>query len=89
MSLHAHAVPDIPEDTAQIAKAVFRKGNSYMTMRDELGTFFTDDQFVDLYPADGQPAFSPWRLALVCVRRRSTSHGLSIGSMKFRVLKRV
>ena len=67
MSLHAHAVPDIPEDTAQIAKAVFRKGNSYMTMRDELGTFFTDDQFVDLYPADGQPAFSPWRLALICV----------------------
>jgi transposase len=38
-----------------------------MTMRDQLGTFFTDDQFVDLYPANGQPAFSPWRLALICV----------------------
>jgi transposase len=36
-------------------------------MLDELGTFFEDDQFQDLYPADGQPAFSPWRLALVCV----------------------
>jgi transposase len=67
MSLHPRYVSDIPEETARIAKAAFRKGNPYMTMRDELGTFFTDDQFVDLYPLDGQPAFSPCRLALVCV----------------------
>ena len=38
-----------------------------MQMRDLLGTFFTDDQFADLYPADGQPAYAPWRLALVSV----------------------
>jgi transposase len=38
-----------------------------MQMRDLLGTFFTDDQFADLYPTDGQPAYSPWRLALVSV----------------------
>lgn len=38
-----------------------------MQMRDVLGTFFSDDQFTDLYPADGQPAYSPWRLALVSV----------------------
>mgnify|MGYP005854292093 CR=1 FL=1 len=67
MSLHPRFVPDIPEETARIAQAAFRKGNPYMKMRDELGTFFTDDQFVDLYAVDGQPAFSPWRLALVCV----------------------
>ena len=67
MSLRPRYVPDIPEETARIAQAAFRKGNPYMKMRDELGTFFTDDQFVDLYPLDGQPAFSPWRLALVCV----------------------
>lgn len=53
--------------TVQVAQKAFRKGNTYMQMRDLLGTFFTDDQFIDLYPADGQPAYSPWRLALVSV----------------------
>jgi len=38
-----------------------------MKMRDELGTFFTDDQFQDIYPPEGQPSFSPWRLALVSI----------------------
>ena len=38
-----------------------------MQMRDALGTFFTDDQFAGLYPADGQPGYTPWRLALVSV----------------------
>jgi len=61
MSLHPRYVPDSPEETARVAKVVFRKGNPYMKMRDELGIFFTDDQFADLYPHAGQPAFSPWR----------------------------
>ena len=38
-----------------------------MTMRDRLGTFYTDWDFVDLYPRKGQPAASPWRLALITV----------------------
>ncbi len=38
-----------------------------MQMRDALGTLFTDDQFTDLDPADGQPGYAPWRLALVSV----------------------
>jgi len=67
MSLHAQPVPRPPEATAKIARRAFRKGNVYMQMRDLLGTFFTDDQFSDLYPADGQPAYAPWRLALVSV----------------------
>lgn len=67
MSLKPRQIPDIPEETVRIAKSAFRKGNPYMKMRDELGTFFNDEQFLDLYPIDGQPAFSPWRLALVCV----------------------
>ncbi len=65
MSLQAQPIPPIPELTAKIARRAFRKGNVYMQMRDVLGTFFTDDQFADLYPADGQPAYAPWRLALV------------------------
>jgi len=43
-----------------IAQKVFRKGNLYLIMRDELGTFSEDDQFQDLHPVDGQPAFSRW-----------------------------
>jgi transposase len=57
MSLKPRQIPAIPEETIRIAKAVFRKGNPYMKMRDELGTFFSDEQFLDLYPIDGQPAF--------------------------------
>src|SRR5579871_801879 len=38
-----------------------------MKMRDQLGTFFEDKQFVDLFPPQGQPAEAPWRLALTCV----------------------
>lgn len=67
MSLHPQAIPSIPDLTAKVARRAFRKGNAYMQMRDVLGTFFTDDLFADLYPADGQPAYAPWRLALVSV----------------------
>jgi transposase len=67
VSLQAQPLPPIPEATAKIARRAFRKGNVYMQMRDLLGTFFTDDQFTDLYPSDGQPAYAPWRLALVSV----------------------
>ena len=67
MSLQTRPIPPIPHLTAKVARRAFRKGNVYMQMRDALGTFFTDDQFTDLYPADGQPAYAPWRLALVSI----------------------
>ncbi|HRI93910.1 MAG TPA: IS1182 family transposase [Accumulibacter sp.] len=67
MTLHPHSIPDVPEVTAQVARAAFRKGNPYMQMRDELGTLFTDEQFSDLFPNVGQLAETPWRLALVTV----------------------
>lgn len=67
MSLKPRQIPNIPEETIRVAQAAFRKGNPFMKMRDELGTFFNDEQFLDLYPLDGQPAFSPWRLALVYI----------------------
>lgn len=67
MSLQAQEIPPIPEATVQVARRAFRKGNVYMQMRDVFGTFFSDDQFRDLYPCEGQPAYAPWRLALVSV----------------------
>lgn len=67
MCLQPQAIPPVPETTAQVAHAAFPKGNLYIQMRDELGSIYTDDLFAELYPADGQPAISPWRLALVTV----------------------
>jgi hypothetical protein len=49
VSLRPRLVPDIPEETAHFAKAAYRKGNPYLKMRDELGIFFSDEQFIDLY----------------------------------------
>jgi transposase len=58
----------IPELTERTARSAFPKNdNVYMKMRDVFGTVYTDEQFADLYPQRGQPAESPWRLALVTV----------------------
>jgi transposase len=60
-------IPEVPEETARVARAAFPKGNVYLQMRDELGSIFQDDAFADLYSSEGQPAVRPWRLALVTV----------------------
>lgn len=67
MTLHPNGIPAVPEETARVARAAFRKGNGYMAMRDALGTLYDDQDFGDLFPKVGQSALSPWRLALVCV----------------------
>lgn len=67
MSMRRRIVPDIAEETIRIAQAAFPNGNVYMPMRDEWEGIDTDEQFADLYPADGQPSIAPWRLALVTV----------------------
>nr|WP_309687488.1 IS1182 family transposase [Armatimonas sp.] len=65
MSLQNQPQPEIPEQTARVARAAFKKGNLFLKIRDSLGTLFTDEQFKDLFPVKGQPAEAPWRLALV------------------------
>ena len=67
MSLHPHIVEPVPEDTARVAHAAFPKGHPYLTFRDALGTIFQDEDFTALFPAWGQPALPPWRLALVTI----------------------
>ncbi len=59
------SLPPVPDDTARIARAAFRRGNPYVLLRDRLGAVFADTNFADLYPALGQPAYAPWRLAFV------------------------
>src|SRR5215204_3928706 len=67
MSLKPAASPPVPALTAQVAHAAFSKGNPYLTLRDELGVIFADDDFAYLYPEVGQPSLPPWQLALVTV----------------------
>src|SRR5919197_4380822 len=67
MSLHPQPIDPIPEETARVARAAFPKGNPYMRMRDELGVLYQDAAFAALVPARGQPAASPWRVALALV----------------------
>jgi transposase len=65
--LRSERQDDIPELTRLVARAAFPEGSVVMTMRDELGRIFQDDEFAGLYPKLGQPAESPGRLALVTV----------------------
>ena len=67
MSLQPHVVYLIPEETARVARAAFPKGNVYMRMRDTLGMVYDDQTFAALFPPQGQPAESPFRLALTTV----------------------
>lgn len=65
MSLKPQPIQPIPDCTRQVAQAAFPKGNPYLTLRDELGTIFEDKDFEACYPRRGQPAYNPWRLALI------------------------
>src|SRR3954449_6095510 len=67
MSLRPAEIAPVPARTAQVAVAAFPRGCAAMRMRDELGAIYDDQMFASLFPARGQPAYSPWRLALVTV----------------------
>lgn len=67
MSLHPRPIFEVPEETARIAQAAFPKGNIYLRIREQIGVFFTDEQFLPLFSDRGQPGFSPWRLALISI----------------------
>jgi transposase len=67
MSLQLKALPPVPAETARVARAAFPKGNRYLTLRDELGSVYTDEAFAELFAGRGQPAESPALLALVTV----------------------
>src|SRR5437763_4763999 len=67
MSLKAQPIYPVPQETARVARAAFPKGNLSMQMRDVLGSIYTDEDFADLFPKEGQLAQAPWRLVLVTV----------------------
>lgn len=65
MSLRPQTILPVPEETARVARAAFPHGNIFLLLRDQLGPFFADADFADLFSVRGQPAEAPWRLAMV------------------------
>lgn len=66
MSLHPQDFSVVPDETVRVARAAFPKGNSYITLRDELGVLYGDHTFAPLFDSPrGRPAESPGCLALV------------------------
>ena len=62
--LRPQPLPPMPEETARVARAALSPSHPYIRLADELGELFADAAFADLFPAHGQPALAPWRLAL-------------------------
>src|SRR6059058_5513643 len=67
MSVQPRPWPDVPEQTAAVAKAAFPKGTLAMRVRDELPGLFADEQFASAFGVRGRPGISPGQLALVTV----------------------
>src|SRR5215470_1718669 len=67
MTMYPQEIGTIPEETRRIAQAACPKGTLAMRLREALGALYQDEQFLRLYPVEGQPAYTPWRLALVTV----------------------
>lgn len=67
MSLRPQMEYCIPVETAKVAKAVFPNGNIYLTLADSLGAFLAEQDFAHLFAQRGQPAVSPFRLALATI----------------------
>ena len=67
MSLRPQAEFCVPVETARVAKTVFPNGNIYLTLADSLGAFLSEQDFAHLFPHRGQPAVSPFRLALATI----------------------
>jgi len=55
MSLKPQAICPVPQETVRVARAAYPKGNLYLQMREALGSIYTDEDFVDLFPKEGQP----------------------------------
>ncbi|WP_203831567.1 IS1182 family transposase [Actinoplanes palleronii] len=67
MSMQPRPWPEVPEQTARVARAAFRKGNLAMRIRDELGQVYDDGRFTAAFGVRGRPGISPAQLMIVTV----------------------
>ena len=59
--------PEVPAETARVARRAFRKGALAIGARDQLGAWYADGAFAPAYGARGAPGISPAQLAMVTV----------------------
>src|SRR6266700_693767 len=71
MSMYPQEIGSIPDETVRIVQAACPKGTLATRLCDALGELYQDTQFASRYPVSGQPAYAPWRLALVTVLQYS------------------
>jgi transposase len=67
MSMQPRPWPEVPAQTARVARSAFRKGALAMRARDELGAWYADGAFAGVYGVRGAPGISPAQLAMVTV----------------------
>jgi len=67
MSMLPQPWPEVPADTARVARRAFRKGTLAMRAREELGSWYDDEAFAAAYGVRGKPGISPAQLAMVTV----------------------
>jgi transposase len=67
MSMQPQPWPEVPAETARVARRAFRKGALAIRARDELGSWYEDAAFAAGYGVRGKPGISPAQLAMVTV----------------------
>src|SRR5664280_1348610 len=67
MSMQPRPWPDVPEQTARMARAASRKGNLATRIRDELGEVYDDARFTAAFGVRGKPGISPGELMIASV----------------------
>jgi transposase len=67
MSIRPRLGVEVPELTAQVARASNPSGTTAMWVRDRLDGLWDDEDFAGWYPRDGRPGISPAQLATVSV----------------------
>jgi transposase len=67
MSMQPQPWPEVPAQTARVARAAFRKGSLAIRARDQLGAWYDDAAFAGAYGVRGAPGISPAQLAMVTV----------------------
>jgi transposase len=67
MSVRPGLWPEVPEETARVARASFPRGSLPIRVRDSLGPWCQDADFAGLHGQRGRPGLSPAQLMVVTV----------------------
>jgi transposase len=67
MSMQPRPWPEVPAETARVARKAFWMGPLAIRARDQLGSWYEDADFAAAYGVRGAPGISPAQLAMVTV----------------------